>query len=106
MQSIFRRMRAPNRSTDPKRTLAALPGLVALLLLTGGMAGIAAPAKAQTESVLYSFISNPDGALPESGMIFDNQGSGKQLYGTTARGGASGYGVVYKLTPTSDGSVP
>jgi uncharacterized repeat protein (TIGR03803 family) len=52
------------------------------------------------ETILYSFHANPDGAEPFAGLITDNSGS---LYGTTALGGANGYGTVYKLTPTMHG---
>jgi len=54
-----------------------------------------------TERVLYSFTGGSDGANPFSGVIFDGGGN---LYGTTYYGGASGAGVVYKLTPNSDGT--
>lgn len=64
-----------------------------------------------TESVLYSFNPQPgitDGANPAGGVIFDNAGS---LLGTTEAGGLfeisglypSGYGVVFKLAPVSNG---
>ena len=54
-----------------------------------------------TESVLYSFAGGSDGANPVAGLIFDATGT---LYGTTEVGGPSGLGVVYKLTPNSDGT--
>jgi len=54
-----------------------------------------------TESVLYSFTGGSDGANPYGGLIFDPSGN---LYGTSFYGGASGVGVVYKLTPNSDGT--
>jgi len=59
-----------------------------------------------TESVLYSFTGGADGAYPASGLVFDSAGS---LYGTTPSGGnlsdcINGCGVVFKLTPNSDGS--
>jgi uncharacterized repeat protein (TIGR03803 family) len=47
-------------------------------------------------SVLHRF-SGPDGAQSYAGLIFDK--SGKHLYGTTAYGGAGGYGVVFEITP-------
>jgi uncharacterized repeat protein (TIGR03803 family) len=59
-----------------------------------------------TESVLYSF-TDADGANPLAGLIFDTAGN---LYGTTANGGTLAYcsgfgcGVVFELTPNSDGS--
>src|ERR1700690_2760783 len=51
------------------------------------------------ETVLYSFISNPDGAFPFSGLTFDPSGN---LYGTTF-GGGSGTGTVYELSPNGKG---
>jgi uncharacterized repeat protein (TIGR03803 family) len=58
------------------------------------------------ETVLYSFKGAKDGAMPSgSSLIFDSTGS---LYGTTGGdaegcGGYGGCGVVFKLSPTSDG---
>jgi uncharacterized repeat protein (TIGR03803 family) len=49
-----------------------------------------------TESVLYSFKAGNDGASPHAGVIFDQAGN---LYGTTAVGGPSNAGTVFKLTP-------
>jgi uncharacterized repeat protein (TIGR03803 family) len=51
------------------------------------------------ETVLYSFcaLSNcTDGAQPIGSLVFDDKGN---VYGTTTIGGASGHGVVFKLTP-------
>jgi uncharacterized repeat protein (TIGR03803 family) len=48
------------------------------------------------ETVLYSFTGGSDGSEPVAGVILD---SGGTLYGTTRFGGASGNGVVYKVTP-------
>jgi uncharacterized repeat protein (TIGR03803 family) len=54
-----------------------------------------------TESVLYNF-DGYDGNNPKAGLIFDAAGN---LYGTTEGGGVCFYcGVVFKLTPNSDGS--
>jgi uncharacterized repeat protein (TIGR03803 family) len=47
------------------------------------------------ETVLYSFTGGDDGGQPEAGVVRDSQGT---LYGTTYWG-ASGGGVVYKLSP-------
>ena len=58
-----------------------------------------------TESTLYSFLGETDGAYPEAGLIFDAVGN---LYGTTAYGGAgpchNGCGTVFKLVPNPDGT--
>ncbi|HTA25799.1 MAG TPA: choice-of-anchor tandem repeat GloVer-containing protein [Terriglobales bacterium] len=50
-----------------------------------------------TETILYRFQGN-EGASPEAGLIFDEAGN---LYGTTATGGLSRDGSVFKLTPPS-----
>jgi uncharacterized repeat protein (TIGR03803 family) len=58
------------------------------------------------ETVLHSFTSLNDGALPfYAGVIFDAAGN---LYGTTAGGGDNkgcigGCGVVYQLSPNGSG---
>jgi len=46
-------------------------------------------------TILHEF-TGPDGANPDSGVIFDRKGN---LFGTTQRGGAYGGGVVFELTP-------
>lgn len=53
-----------------------------------------------TEKVLYTFTGGADGANPHARLIFD---AARNLYGTTSAGGI-GAGVVFKLTPNSDGS--
>jgi len=53
-----------------------------------------------TETPLHSFTGQADGAYPTAGLIFDKKGN---LYGTTQLGGASGYGVVFELTPSKNG---
>jgi uncharacterized repeat protein (TIGR03803 family) len=57
-----------------------------------------------TETVLYSFplsYSGPDGDLPAGTVVIDRAGN---LYGVTQAGGFYGYGAVYELTPSADGS--
>ena len=49
-----------------------------------------------TETTLFSFGNGPDGATPLGALVQD---SGGALYGTTAAGGASGLGVVFRLAP-------
>jgi len=50
---------------------------------------------AGAETVLYSFLGGSDGENPQAGLI----NVGGTLYGTTANGGASGNGTVFKITP-------
>jgi uncharacterized repeat protein (TIGR03803 family) len=54
------------------------------------------------ETVLYAFSSVSRGASPESGLFRDQQGV---IYGTTALGGRSGCGVVFKLDTTGKETV-
>lgn len=46
------------------------------------------------ETILYSFTNTPDGADPVAGLVQDASGN---FYGTTAIGGASSGGTVFKL---------
>jgi len=57
--------------------------------------------KTRTETVLYSFTGEADGAIPESGVIRDSAGN---LYGTTELGG-TGQGVVFKVETTGTETV-
>jgi uncharacterized repeat protein (TIGR03803 family) len=43
---------------------------------------------------LYSFTGGLDGAGPDAGLV----SSGYTLYGTTSRGGSSGWGTIFSLT--------
>jgi uncharacterized repeat protein (TIGR03803 family) len=56
---------------------------------------------AYSESILYSFQNGNDGEYPEYALTLDARDA---LYGT-AYGGATGQGVVYKLTPSGSGYV-
>lgn len=47
-----------------------------------------------TEVVLHSFTGGADGNQPAAGVIRDAAGN---LYGTTYYGGATGWGVVYRI---------
>lgn len=74
------------------RNLLTLAMLAALLLAA------VSTALAQTEAVLYSFVNVPDGGIPYYVTpVLDKQGN---LYGTTMRGGANGYGTVFEVTST------
>ena len=50
-------------------------------------------------SVLHTFTGEPDGAQPFAGVTFDQKGN---LYGTTWRGGAYGWGAVYRASPPAN----
>ncbi len=50
--------------------------------------------------VLYDFGPAPDGNTPNSKLVFDGSGN---LYGVTLAGGTAGAGIVFKLTPNSNG---
>jgi uncharacterized repeat protein (TIGR03803 family) len=54
------------------------------------------------ETVLYTFTGGADGGQPWAGVTQDSEGN---LYGTTAAGGASGYGVVFKVDTTGHETV-
>jgi uncharacterized repeat protein (TIGR03803 family) len=79
------------------RNLLTRAMLAALLLAA------VSTALAQTEAVLYSFVNVPDGAIPYYATpVLDKQGN---LYGTTMRGGAYGYGTVFEVTSTGTETV-
>ena len=68
----------------------------------------AAAARAGTEHILWTFTGRGDGAYPASNLVFDSAGN---LYGAASAGGsvacassnAIGCGVVFELTPNSNG---
>lgn len=49
-----------------------------------------------TYTVLHEFATGEGGDYPIGGLVLDAQGN---LYGTTAGGGAYGWGVVWEITP-------
>src|ERR1017187_5803103 len=96
-------IRVRQRSTTMKRTVNVLSKLnwgtraCAVLVLCATTA-IALPA--QTLTTLYSFCPQSDcadGGSPLAGLV---QATNGDLYGTTASGGASGNGTVFKITPS------
>jgi len=62
---------------------------------TPGRGGIFAIDAAGNEVVLYGFADGLDGAYPKAGVTLSPAG---QLYGTTNLAGASGGGVVFKIS--------
>jgi len=91
MNSIYRHVKHAGMAA------IALTMLAAVVLL----AGIAIPAQAQTETVLYAFggtpSSGPDGAYPQSGPLL----KGTTLYGTASQGGSAGCGIVWAVSTTT-----
>jgi uncharacterized repeat protein (TIGR03803 family) len=78
------------------------PGISALGLLFTVICFLTT-AHTQTETVLYSFTTNPsDGTNPFSGLTLDAKGN---LYGTTYFGGTFGFGTVFKISPTGTETV-
>jgi len=55
-----------------------------------------------TEVVLHNFQTPPKGSNPRAGVIRDSAGN---IYGTAGGGGASGRGVVFKLSPAGNETV-
>jgi uncharacterized repeat protein (TIGR03803 family) len=55
-----------------------------------------------SKTTLYAFGGGADGSMPLSPPLVDSYGA---IYGTTATGGASGFGTVYKLAPASNSTV-
>jgi uncharacterized repeat protein (TIGR03803 family) len=53
-----------------------------------------------TEQVLHSFANGADGAGPQASVTI---GKKKEIYGTTAGGGAAGFGTVFELIPPAGG---
>jgi uncharacterized repeat protein (TIGR03803 family) len=60
------------------------------------------PAHAQTLTVLYSFSGGEDGGNPFADLVMDRDGN---LYGTTASGGFSGFGTVFKVDNSGNETV-
>ena len=59
-------------------------------------------AQAQTFTILYSFTNGADGGQPYASLVRDSAGN---LYGTTAVGGAYGFGTVFKVNKTGKETV-
>jgi len=92
MNSIYRQRKHAGMAA------VALTMLAVVVVL---LAGIAIPAQAQTETVLYSFQgspgSGPDGAYPQSGPLL----KGTTLYGTASQGGSTSNGIVWAVSTTT-----
>ncbi len=65
---------------------------------TNGMGTVFKVTPGGIETVLYSFVGgSSDGSAPAGGLV---QGSDGNFYGTTTDGGASGCGIIFKITPS------
>jgi uncharacterized repeat protein (TIGR03803 family) len=53
------------------------------------------------ESVLYTFLGQPDGETPNGELLLDSAGN---IFGTTRFGGAFNHGTVFELAPKGDGT--
>jgi len=76
---------------------------ISTLLLGLGFAGTAVQAApAQALQVLHTFGGGTsDGQWPSGSISFDAQGN---LYGVTSNGAKHGYGMIFKVAPSLDGS--
>jgi uncharacterized repeat protein (TIGR03803 family) len=82
----------------------------------GGAGTVFEVSAAGTETVLYSFTGQKDGAFPSGNLLLDPRGN---LYGTTSSAGTDGNGTLFKLSssdkivelhtfagPPDDGAMP
>lgn len=79
---------------------AALSGAVAFLAVL--LVSAPQPAHSQTESVLHSFSTSPDGSAAYAKLTLGAHGN---FYSTTANGGANGHGTVFEITPSGTETV-
>src|SRR5580698_7512869 len=76
-------------------TISARGKIGVAFALALGLVVVAIPqAQAQTFSVVHNFTGESDGGGPLSGFVTDSAGN---MYGTASAGGASNYGVVFKV---------
>jgi uncharacterized repeat protein (TIGR03803 family) len=85
-------------ATNTKLTCRLLTGAFCAMTVVAIVLSTVSNAWAN-EKVLVTFQGR-NGSQPESALIFDAEGN---LYGTTPAGGVNGNGVVFKLTPSTNG---
>ena len=71
----------------------------------GGTSGLGTVFKLDasgTETIVYSFAGQPDGANPQAGLVLN---AGGNLYGTTTSGGTANFGTVFKVDPTGKATI-
>lgn len=74
--------------------------MLTALLITATVA-FSGSSFAATYKILYTFSGYSDGGMPQGALIIDDQGN---LYGTAAAGGTYQGGIVFELSPASDGT--
>src|ERR1700683_1508979 len=91
-------------STTCARWLRILSNALAMVLAISVPCSAAteSPATAPTLATLYSFPGGGGGGFLEAGLVLNS--STGVLYGTTADGGAYGWGTVYQLAPGAGGT--
>ncbi len=79
-------------------------GLAAMLLVAvvTMFAGTAVPARAQTPTLLYTFMETTDACAPRGNIV---QGRDGHMYGSGASCGGSGTGAIYKISSAGVESV-
>ena len=86
----------------PTLSLTPICVTIAAFTLVVLLAGMAAPAQAQTYQVLHNFTFGLDGSEPWATVTVDQRGN---LYGTTIYGGTNNRGTVFKLSHAGQGWV-
>jgi uncharacterized repeat protein (TIGR03803 family) len=81
-----------------KQTCFGVPRVLVMVMI---LAMSTIGAWAQTERILHSFTGGSDGGSPQGGLILDGKGN---LYGTAPQGGSGSTGIVFELTPNSNGT--
>src|SRR5947207_2094068 len=90
----------PHQSWSWPIRVGVATAALALVVVFGQVVVVTPSAEAHADArftLLYSFKGSPGGANPKAELILDVAGN---LYGTTAFGGASDKGTVFKLDTT------
>ena len=93
---------APGRFHSLEGLLLSTPLLMhGVAVLAVILFALAAPAHAQKEIIVHSFGGTDDATAVNGGLVSDAVGN---LYGSATGGGRYGNGVVFELSPQTDGS--
>jgi len=96
-ETVLHAFAGPDGATPHGRLVLDESGNLYGTTSAGGTSGLGTVFKIDTsgtETVLHNFSGKPDGAKPYAGLVMDGAGN---LYGTTEKGGASGFGTVFKV---------